>query len=435
MTVLDFTIRKRAELRRKLASLDRELATWRALSEVGQPLEKHHTQIRRTATALSALRDALDSRIVQSDPRSDAQSVESALQEVHHLWAFFRGALAQRLVTDFQPLLAAADDYAWACYRPIRDRLADAAALREPPLVYLNGGTSPFALPRGAGWLAEAVPGAPWAVQALERLPIPVVGVPWYQVGHLPELLVVAHEVGHVVEVDAGLAPALARRLAAAAVAPANRAWWQRWRAEVFADLFGALAAGPAFAGALHDFLAVSPLIVAGVPLDPQGVHPPESLRVRLAAEVARRQGFATDAVARWDAAYPVRRSAQPFEGDVEAVVAALLDAPYEELSGATLADAVGYTADQHAAADRDARLLAARAGPDGRDVRALVAAAHAAFVGAPEDWTETTQRRALEAISRARETGVRAGARGAPAAPPDDEALGRALAADLLAT
>ena len=48
--------RKIASLRAKLSSLDTEFAHWRAESEEGERLRKHHTQIRRVTAALDAVR-------------------------------------------------------------------------------------------------------------------------------------------------------------------------------------------------------------------------------------------------------------------------------------------------------------------------------------------------------------------------------------------
>src|SRR6185312_7371364 len=79
-------------------------------------------------------------------------------------------------------------------------------AVKEPPLVFFNGGSSPFTMPRNYAFQAEAVAGesieSEQVTAILRALPIPVIGVPWFQIQHLPEMLVVAHEVGHDVESD-----------------------------------------------------------------------------------------------------------------------------------------------------------------------------------------------------------------------------------------
>jgi hypothetical protein len=53
--------------------------------------------------------------------------------------------------------------------------------------------------------------------RAVERLPIPPVGVPWFQLRPLPDALVLAHAIGHHVENDFDLTPTL-RELADAAL-------------------------------------------------------------------------------------------------------------------------------------------------------------------------------------------------------------------------
>jgi hypothetical protein len=240
------TDRRVAARQRKLASLEAEFQSWEAESADGtKPLRLHHSQIGRVTGVLRKLRSEL------SDPPAATATVartltdrqiESTALELHRMWEFFRSKLAMRKVDWFQPYLDAVDDFAWACYKPARD-LAGAAgtvsptALKEPPLVFFGGGWSPFAMSRDFPFDAEAVPGEPLRndafKSALKKLPLPVVGIPWFQIGHLPDAVVIGHEVGHLVEDDLGLKPTVSNLIAGAAD-PSQAAAWRSWSGEIF---------------------------------------------------------------------------------------------------------------------------------------------------------------------------------------------------------
>ena len=189
------------------------------------------------------------------------------------IWEFLRAKLQQRTQPEFFPFLSLADEYAWLCYQPVYQR-----GFKEPPLVYLNGGYSPFILTRHKEFQAEVVPREliidRTLRQAMASLPFPVIGVPWYQISSLADLTVLGHEVGHSVEVDLELTPQLDHALSSAVGPP-----WIAWRSELFADLYGCLCGGPAFVTALAEFLSAE---------DQSAVHPDYPLpAVRFAFNLA----------------------------------------------------------------------------------------------------------------------------------------------------
>src|SRR5690606_19415980 len=105
----------------------------------------------------------------------------------------------------------------------------------------------------------------------------------WSQQAHVPETAIVAHEAGHVVDDDlemvAALRPVLADRLEGSA----RQAMWSAWAHEAFADVFGTLQLGPAYAVALSDVLATAPTDQSAL-RDPS--YPPPTTRIRLVAAV-----------------------------------------------------------------------------------------------------------------------------------------------------
>ena len=86
-------------------------------------------------------------------------------------------------------------------------------------MVFLNGGWSPFEMSRGIAYEPEMVDDEEFPRQRyraiLDDLPFPVIGVPWYQVRHLPDAVLLGHEVGHTVEDDFRLTKRLKSLLAA----------------------------------------------------------------------------------------------------------------------------------------------------------------------------------------------------------------------------
>ena len=194
-----FAARKQAALRQKLDALDAEFVHWTGITEAGGKLEKHNSQVVALTGHLNGLREATKEIFEEAGNNGtileDGRNIESLVLGIRRIWEFFRVKLAQRHDPDQLAFLQLADELAWHCYRPVLE--ATPGARREPPLVFLNGGLSPFALSRDTAFPAEAVPGEPLAGRTYEpilaRLPIPVIGVPWHKVAHLPDLPVAAH--------------------------------------------------------------------------------------------------------------------------------------------------------------------------------------------------------------------------------------------------
>jgi hypothetical protein len=125
--------------------------------------------------------------------------------------------------------------------------------------VFPNGRWSPFARSREDAYELDEATGNERALDGfesiLQTLPVPLVGIPWYQLAHLPDAVFIGHEVGHLVEHDFELEEQLQAVLGAALPEKGHdavpeerrRAWILRWRSEVFADAYGVLTTGPAF--------------------------------------------------------------------------------------------------------------------------------------------------------------------------------------------
>ncbi|MER5266010.1 hypothetical protein ABTZ99_28380 [Actinosynnema sp. NPDC002837] len=368
------TDRKVAELRHKLAGIDADFARWRAETASGRVLRKHHTQVVRLTDRLGGVVERIGAELDAvaadgADVLRECRRLQLRMLEVHRLWDFYRSKLNLRYVEWYRPFLTAVDEFAWRCYDP-----AAAGRDREAPLVHLSGEFSPFTHLRETPFVVEDVPDALDTADFLgvvTRLPIPIIGLPWYQLVHLPDAVVIGHEVGHAVERDFGLlgtVRALTRPVLRT-LPEARRDAWDTWLPEVFADLYGVLAAGPAFASALADLLVVDDARTAAEIDGPVLVHPPAAVRLALTARALAETGFPA-------AGTPCGR----FEDDVAPMTTALLDGPYPGLGDRPLREVIAFTADQQRHAVTAADGLVDHQRPETSDVRCLIAAARLAF-------------------------------------------------------
>jgi hypothetical protein len=423
---MTLSARKRTELEAKVASLRSEFGHWELESEEDRPLEKHHTQIRAVTRTLTPFVERVEAQLRRAALSDESllartERIEESTLDLHRIWDFFRSKFVLRYVPSFTEYLAAADDFAWACYRPVEE-LRSVDKRREPPLVFFNGGWSPFTWPRGTAYVAEAVGDGLEPAQfgeTLRRLPIHMIGIPWFQIAHLPEASVIGHEVGHDVDAELELGPqatelvetALGRRRTAAKRIPA----WKAWLGEVFADVYGTLATGPAYAATLADFLA-APVAVIGAEQPPRdwGGYPTRWLRILVTVETLRHRGLDAQAAAiekQWTTAFPSHRLPE-FQRDVPAVVAALVEGPYRMRGEKPLGlpELVDFGPEEQREAREAADEAVAGLVIPSRNVRCLVAAARLAFDDGSGAYVENDVAPALhERIKEAREIGTRA--------------------------
>ena len=329
--------RKQVALQQKIDSLRDEFCQWRMVTEESAEFEKHQTQVIALTGHLEGLwqttQDLFAEARSEKTVLADSRNIESLLLGLRRIWEFFRSKLVQRRDPSMRPFLQAADELAWACYRPVLDRYP--AARRQPPLVFLNGGLSPYALSRDQAFVAESVPGETLGGATydpiLQHLPFAMIGVPWHQVAHLPDLPVVAHETGHAVENDFKLLPfALVNIETELGTGSPHLAHWKAWSREVFADLWGCLTLGPAYASSLADFLASGRVEIDNEIASELGKYPTTHLRIVICIEALERLGFAIEASnleTQWRSEYAPATMAR-FEDDVPKVVEAILAQP-----------------------------------------------------------------------------------------------------------
>lgn len=411
MMIEQLAARKKQELEQKVGALENELDLWYAKSEARGDFEKHHTQIRAIRAQMQGWNEQVREKLEEysGEPDADAflrscPNAERLILSQHRIWEYFRGKFIQRNEDSFKLYLEAADEFAWACYRPIQQLVypdLDSAGRKEPPLVFFNGGASPFSLSRDRSFQPELVAGETLNIdpeELVSKLPIPIVGVPWQQISHLPEALVIGHEVGHLIEDDFQLTAGLQALLdeALAAGDDSRKTAWHSWLGEIFADLFGCLAAGPAFAGTLIDFLAKDRARVSTEEKTAAdwGRYPTDYLRIKIVLKALENMGFAAEARGYADlwAAYSSKMDAG-FETDIERIVPKLLDGAHPRLGKSVKAAFCFSDAQQKKVAAVAAEIYKIKPGKavniPSTDIRVLFAALRTAFENRALDYRE----------------------------------------------
>lgn len=334
--------RRRQDLEAQLASLPNELDHWKELSKE-RAYEKHHSQIAALSRQMRDLNDKVTKAWDKSNDFVAMQKAQRDCAAVHGVWNYFREKLLMRSDARLGGYLRAADAYVWACYAPVLDdRRArhQSEAFREPPLVTFDAEQSPWARKRHGGAEGGEPAEAPSSLleQTLAKMPIAILGMPWYSVELLPQMSALAHETGHVIEADFRLQTAVENSVTAATEkSRLQEGWSSRWRKEVFADLFACYGAGPAFVWTLADLIPESPEQVKtkqrpsrDAADNPQwGKYPPATLRMLLNLHALRVLGYGDDATkieAYWKDDYTEHAMAA-FEKDVELVVPAVYEA------------------------------------------------------------------------------------------------------------
>jgi hypothetical protein len=399
--------RKKKEIRRKLRALKTEFNSLLARSNDGGPLEKHHYQLLAIRSFLRPWSKTVCRLIREDSAGGSAEflaSVSNAqflMLSEHRIWEYFRSKFVQRSEPNFKQYLIVADEFAWSCYRPVQEIVYAAGDMkrREPPLVFFNGGSSPFSLSREKKFQPEVVADEPLSSQAIElsKLPIPVLGIPWNQINHLPDAVVIGHEVGHIIEDDFGLTDRLKALLDEAiteAHAEARNAAWHQWLGEIFADIYGCLATGPGFAGGLIDFLARAPedISVERKTKNNWGNYPTVYLRGKLLLETLRQLGYSQE-IQSYEKLWNkfTSRMAPDYEKDIPFIVTKLLNGKCIQSHAAaspdkSIAEVLSFTKQDYEDAKYVLSLLRQGA-PLGDDIRILIAAVRYAFESDPAEF------------------------------------------------
>jgi hypothetical protein len=404
---MDLVQTRRSYLVRQRAALLSEFQAWRdrtvnpPTQNARPPLEKHKTQIERITRQLeSFLADIPEPPAAGGNTLSTYRDIHAALFFAQRVWAYYREKFALRDVIWLANDLRCADELAWHCYKPAVDAAKAAGTLqegqlKEPPLVFFDSDGTPYAISRGRSFKPDGITEREEEQlgDVLLTLPIPVIGIPWHQVDHLPGGVAIGHEVGHAVWWDFQLRKPYEnafRGLQLENDADRSRAdAWLKWLPELFADAYGVLATGAAFALGLSAYLAEpEPVVRQERQTKPWEVYPGKYLRMKvvlglLAALKVDDEGVA----AAWKATYGSHQMCV-FEPDIPAVVAALLGTSLPAFGG-PIVNVLKPPADASKWANNLLANLALKAGPD---FRLLFAMAGLAFVRDPDTYATRSQ-------------------------------------------
>jgi hypothetical protein len=279
--------------------LKREVGDWVAHRRGADPSGQHHSQLGAAHGLVDGVLDRLHGPIaamsgVGAHVAEACRVHDRRLAWLRRLWSFLRERFDQRDDPALGPVLRAADEVVWSCYRqpfaslgPQGDGLAG-----PPPLPFVEPVLTPEVFPQGLvpGELRRDVD-APFLRNALEQLPFAVVRVPascatapWWLV-HL------GHEVGHVIDAQLLGAADRARIVEGCGLDDDATSAWTRWSGETFADLYAALMHGPWALWALSTAEAQDPVGLA----QRRDSYPPPVVRLLVMAHALDHVGTPLD--------------------------------------------------------------------------------------------------------------------------------------------
>lgn len=270
-------------------------------------LDAYFTQLAtRLRTDLKAVREDLST---EQEYRICAH-FERRLTWMGLVFDYFQSRFDQRDDESLAPILRAADEVTWACFRPPFElagaKVVQGALLSPPPLPCIEPYFTPAAEQNTILTQGKLAPGKdlrPALEEFLRDLPVPVLYLPPWVVGSPWWLVVIAHEVGHHVQPSFQPEKSFADRLQQAAekipdweykeVDYAAAALWRGWQAEVFADIYSVALLGPYAIRAIAELEYGKSTGLR----EPTSPYPPVPIRLRLMAHAALRGGFPESSV------------------------------------------------------------------------------------------------------------------------------------------
>ncbi|MGH3170692.1 MAG: hypothetical protein ACRDN0_33070, partial [Trebonia sp.] len=246
------------------------------------------------ADDIAARAGAIDDRQGIGEAYDECRQQDRKLLHARRLWQWYAEKLGQRAVGDEMTAqtLKAADEIIWSCWKTAFTTMG--APVPAAPIAYVVPEFSASATPR-TDPPAGLRPGADDLLRKhIERLPVPVVGLPPVCVRRPWWLIVAAHETGHHIQFETEGLEQRAQEAIAAAVcdttaSPSLARTWRKWSRELFADACSVLFTGPAAIWAVRE-LETRP--AKALRESPSGTYPPPLVRFAVLDAVAEQAGF-----------------------------------------------------------------------------------------------------------------------------------------------
>jgi hypothetical protein len=421
---MGLTLLKRSAVGGQLQQLRGDIEAWKHWPENG-PFATHALQLARVIDYVERFLSELDARFVGANDLQALNDLERRVIGTSKIWNYFREKFLQREDGRLGDALELADDLAWACYSPLwraagavsgdASVLKSAYQRRAQPLVYFHHQRSPMATARDGAFTPTELESSERKdrelLKLLARIPVPVVGVPWFQAEHLPESVLLAHEIGHLVVEDFDLLGNL-KQIVESVVDAERRSLWTAWIEECFCDVFAVACTGAAFALALMPYLVGSRAALEKeekAETDP-GVYPPRLLRMHLVLRavedlelgvalgafndpIAAPKIVASSARALWETEFGAEdKMGSSYRDDANALARALLDRKFAVFGPEGSLRELVALAPAHAvrASELAFRYLTSRKPQDNAlDLRVVLAAATLAHAQGPTAWAD----------------------------------------------
>ena len=359
-------VTRRMELERRSNILLTEVEKWVTRTSDQLDFNTHYSQLQALYITMKIFFDKQKNLLEKLKTTAEIEDFQiqiftllRIISMAQGLWDFFRDKLELRFNPDLRDQLAFADTVSFDCYRSTLDKAKEfkiitADQFREPPLTYLEVVASPGTLARGRG-----IPG-----YQDQKLPIPIIELPWDHITNLWEYLSLPHEVVHDLEADLNLRPVLINslneNLITSGVPESRISIWLKWQKEIFADLVALLLAGPAFAYSMINTLFLPHQEV--ISYNDDDSHPSHYIRIFLISAFVRtliteNENIKQDADRLdklWIQLYGNiekigSHKVDDFQNDFPIVFNALIDTKFDILKGHSVRELIPYTVNDDA--------------------------------------------------------------------------------------
>lgn len=278
-----------------------EVTKWRAAWNKIDELGAHHTQLDLLADvvlnltgAIAAQTKGINPDLPDGDVYDQCRTQDRKLLHARRLWQWYADKFDQRVNLDGPTIqtLQGADEIIWSCWKTAFAAFGE--AVPAAPVAYLAAEFSASATPR-TDVPAGLRPGTDDLLrQHIERLPLPVIGLPPVCVQRPWWLIIAAHETAHHVQFEIGGLEKQTQDAVTAAVGEitgdsllAGR--WLPWCRELFADACSVLLTGPASTWAVRE---LETRAAASMRMSPAKTYPPPAVRLAFLNAVAERAGL-----------------------------------------------------------------------------------------------------------------------------------------------